>query len=160
MNIGTPAPPIGFALDQIDQSAATRDVPHKWIVVVDRDLPPGRAVNAAVCVASATMGRTRGLLGQDVFDSDGSEHPGLPWVGCTVLGADSAQLADVRARAVLAPDVVVVDMPAQAQHTRVYDDYVSAVSSARGADLSYYAVSVFGPRRMIDKIAKGLTLLA
>lgn len=153
------APRIGFDPDEIDQAAATRDVPYKWIVVVDRDLPPGRAVNAAACVAGATTARTRGVLGEDAPDADGSVHAGLPWIGCTVLGADAARLAEVRARAAATPHVVTVDMPTQAQHTRVYDDYVFAVANTRGTDLSYCAVSVFGPRKAVDKIAKGLTLL-
>lgn len=151
--------PLGFAPDQIDQSAPTRDVPYKWVVIVDRDLPPGRAVNAAVCVASATTGRTRGVLGADAVDAGGSVHPGLPWIGCTVLGAEAADLADLRERAAAAPGVVVVDMPTQAQHTRVYDDYVFAVGRTHGADLSYYALSLFGPRKAVDKITKGLSLL-
>ncbi|MFL6062886.1 MAG: DUF2000 domain-containing protein [Marmoricola sp.] len=160
MNTMTEESKIGFAREHIDQSASTRDVPYKWIVVVDSSLPAGRAVNAAVCVASATMGRTRGILGDDAIDSDGAVHPGLPWIGCTVLGAEAAKLAEVRAKAAVAPGVVLVDMPTQAQHTRVYEDYLFAVSSTRGPDLSYYAVSVFGPRKTIDKIAKGLSLLS
>jgi hypothetical protein len=160
METSTQEPRIGFAPDEIDLSAATRDVPHKWVVVIDRDLPAGRAANAAVSVASATMALTRGVLGQDAVDADGFVHPGLPWIGCTVLGADASQLADIRARAAVSPGVALADMPTQAQHTRVYDDYLFAISSTRASDLSYYAVSVFGPRKVVDKLVKGLTLLA
>ena len=111
METSTQDPRIGFAPDEIDQSAATRDVPHKWVVVIDRDLPAGRAANAAVSVASATMALTRGVLGQDAVDADGFVHLGLPWIGCTVLGADASQLADIRARAAVAPGVVLAGMP-------------------------------------------------
>ena len=102
METSTQEPRIGFAPNEIDQSAATKDVPHKWVVVIDRDLPAGRAANAAVSVASATMALTRGVLGQDAVDADGFVHPGLPWIGCTVLGANASQLADIRARAAVA----------------------------------------------------------
>jgi len=153
------APAVGFTADQIDQSAATRDVPLKWVVVVDGSLPAGRAVNAAVCVAGATVDRVPGLLGDDAVDADGSLHPGLPWVGCTVLGAGAERLATLRARAAARPDVAVVDMPTQAQHTRVYDDYLSAVAGTPGEQLTYYAVSLVGPRKVVDKLVKGLTLL-
>jgi hypothetical protein len=103
-------------------------VPYKWVVVVDETLPAGRAVNAAICVASATVDRTTGLLGE------------------------------IRAQAVAQPGVEVVDMPTQAQHTRVYDDYLLGVRRTRGADLSYYAVGLFGPRKAVDKLVKGLGL--
>ena len=150
---------VGFAPEQIDQSAATRDVPLKWVVVVDQDLAPGRAVNAAVCVAGATIERTRGLLGDDAVDAGGSTHPGMPWIGCTVLGAAPERLREVRDRAAASTGVVVCDMPTQAQHTRVYDDYLLALSRTDTADLSYYAVSVVGPRKVVDKLVKGLALL-
>lgn len=155
----TVEPRIGFAPDEIDGSASTRDVPYKWVVVVDKTLPAGRAVNAAVCVAGAAIDRTRGVLGPDATDADGSVHPGIPWIGCTVLGAESSRLADVRARAAVAPGVVVTDMPTQAQHTRVYDDYLFAISRTRTSELSYYAVSIFGPRKVVDRLVKDLRLL-
>jgi len=151
---------IGPAPDDVDESAPTRDAAYKWVVVVDRDLPAGRAANAAICVTGATVARTRGVLGRDAVDSDGAVHPGLPWIGCTVLGASADRVAEVRARGAAAPGVVTVDMPTQAQHTRVYADYLHAVSRTRTADLSYYAVSLFGPRSVVDRITKGLSLLA
>jgi hypothetical protein len=50
-------------------------------------------------------------------------------------------------------------MPTQAQHTRVYDDYIYGVGRCRGTDLAHYAVSLFGPRRVVDRLVKGLSLL-
>jgi putative transposase len=37
--------------------------------------------------------------GPDAIDSTGSAHPGLPCAGCTILGASTAQLAELRAKA-------------------------------------------------------------
>jgi hypothetical protein len=152
-------PLVGFAEDEIDLSLTTRDAPLKWVVVVDETLPPGRAANAAICAAAATMSVTRGVVGPVVEDADGSPHPGLPWIGCTVLGAPRDRLTQVREAAVRQPGVAVADMPTQAQHTRVHEDYELAVSRCRSADLSYYAVSVVGPRKVVDKLTKGLALL-
>ena len=45
---------IGFAADEIRTDTPTREARLKWVVVVDGSLPPGRAVNAATCVAAAT----------------------------------------------------------------------------------------------------------
>jgi hypothetical protein len=151
--------PVGFSSDQIDQSASTRDVPLKWVVVVDEDLPAGRAVNAAICVAGATTQHASGLLGESAVDADGSSHPGLPWLGCTVLGAPATRLGEIRRAAAGQPGVLTVDMPTQAQHTRVYDDYLAGVGRTAGADLAYYAISLVGPRRAVDKLVRGLSLL-
>jgi hypothetical protein len=152
-------PLVGFAEDEIDLSMTTREAPIKWVVVVDETLPAGRAANAAICAAAATMSVTRGIVGPTVADADGSAHPGLPWIGCTVLGANQDRLTRLRETAARQPGVAVADMPTQAQHTRVHEDYELAVSGCRSADLAYYAVSVVGPRKVVDKLTKGLSLL-
>lgn len=151
---------IGFAPEEIDQSAPTRAARLKWVVVVDRDLPAGRAVNAAVCVAAATSREVIGLLGDDAVDADGGTHPGLPWAGCTILAADNAALATIRAKAASSLGTFVADMPAAAQHTRVYAEYLGTVKETAADDVEYYAVSIVGPRNRVDKIVGKLPLLS
>ena len=90
---------IAFSPEEIDTSAPTRYARLKWVVVVNEELPPGRAVNAAICAAAATSSAVDGLLGQSATDADGHFHPGLPWAGCTVLTADAATRRTIRARA-------------------------------------------------------------
>ncbi|MCY1144955.1 DUF2000 domain-containing protein [Actinoplanes sp. Pm04-4] len=151
---------IGFATDEIDQSAPTRAARLKWVVVVDGELPAGRAANAAICTAAATSRAVAGLLGDDAVDADGNAHPGLPWAGCTVLSADAATLRTIRAKAAARPDFFVADMPAAAQHTRVYTEYLSSVAGTAADGLDYYAISIVGPRNPVDKIVGKLPLLA
>lgn len=151
--------PIGFRADEIDTSAPTRSARLKWVVVVDESLPAGRAVNAAVCVGAATVTGVAGLLGPRARDTAGSVHPGLPWAGCTVLVADSATLRVIRAQGEAHEGTFVADMPAQAQATRVYDEYVEAVATSAPEDLDYFAVSLVGPKNRIDKIVGRLPLM-
>jgi hypothetical protein len=150
---------IGFAADEIRTDAPTRQARLKWVVVVEASLPPGRAANAAICVAAATTSGVDGLLGPDAVDADGSAHPGLPWAGCSVLAATTEQLSAVRARAAAADDVFVADMPAHAQLTRVYDGYLEQVAEHASADLELLAVSIVGPKNRVDKIVGRLPLL-
>ena len=150
---------IGFATEEIDQDAPTRAARLKWVVVVDAALPPGRAANAAICTAAATSSAVPGLLGDDAVDADGNAHPGLPWAGCTVLVADAATLRTIRARAAARPDFFVADMPAAAQQTRVYTEYLTAVRETAADGLDYFAVSIVGPRNPVDKIVGKLPLL-
>jgi len=124
-----------------------------WVVVVDESLPPGSAANAAVCVAAATSPRVAGLLGPDATDASGSVHPGLPWAGCTVLGAPADELARLRAAAAATEGMLVADVPAAAQATRVYDDYLADVAGA--AELSYRAVGIIGPREIVAEMTRG-----
>jgi hypothetical protein len=150
---------IGFAPHEVDQTLPTRAARLKWVVVVNADLPAGRAVNAAICAAAATAHAVTGILGEAAVDADGQVHPGLPWAGCSVLVADAATLQTIRARASSAPDCFVADMPAAAQHTRVYADYLGIVQQTAANDLEYYTVSVVGPRNRVDKIVGKLALM-
>ncbi len=150
---------VGFAPDEIDPTTPTRAARLKWVVVVNRDLPPGRAVNAAVCVAAATSPAVTGILGDDAVDADGNVHAGLPWAGCTILAADTGTLRTIRAKAASSAGTFVADMPAAAQHTRVYADYLATIKETAADDIDYYAVGIVGPRNRIDKIVGKLPLM-
>jgi hypothetical protein len=150
---------IGFTVDEIDTSAPTRAARLKWVIIVNSGIPGGLAVNAASCVAAATARHVSGILGGDATDADGNAHPGLPWAGCSVLAADAATLRAIRAKAAAHEHTWVADMPAAAQQTRVYDEYLAAVANSPADQLEYYAVSVVGPRNRVDKIIGHLPLL-
>ena len=148
---------IGFEPHEIATGEPTRSARLKWVVIVDSSLAPGRQVNAAVCVAAATASSVSGLLGPDGDDASGVPHPGLPWAGCTVLGATPERLAAVRAAA---SEVFVADMPAAAQETRVYDEYLEQLAATPTTELRPLAISMVGPRADIDRLVKRLSLLA
>lgn len=150
---------IGFDPELFDPTISTRQAHLKWVIVVDSALPAGRAVNAAVCVAAATQARVTGLLGPDVTDASGAAHPGLPWAGCSILAAPSPRLVELRAKAAAREDVFVADMPAAAQATRVYAEYLDELAARATADHEYFALSLVGPRNRIDRLVGGLPLL-
>ena len=149
---------IGFAPEEIALGESTRAARLKWVVVVDQDLPAGRAANAAVCVAAATTAGVDGLLGPAARDLSGVDHPGIPWVGCTILAAPAEQLGAIRAGAAASPDMFVADMPAVAQTIRVYDEYLERIAGAD--EPAYIAVSIVGPRNQVDRLVRKLPLLA
>jgi hypothetical protein len=150
---------VGFTPAEVRTGEPTRSARLKWVVIIDEALPPGRAVNAAVCVASATGPAVTGLLGPDAVDAAGLVHPGLPWIGCTILSASGEQLRELRARATESLGIFVADMPADAQETRVYDEYLARMTTRSANEIAYYAVGLVGPRNRIDKLVKRLPLL-
>lgn len=151
---------VGFAPDEIDTGAPTRSARLKWVIVVQNGLPTGQLVNAAVCVAAATASSVAGLLGPGGLDAAGSAHAGLPWAGCTILGADAETLRRVRRKADAHAEVHLADMPLAAQQTRVYDEYLSQLAGSDPDQISYGAVSLVGPRKAVDRIVGGLKLLS
>ena len=148
-----------FSPNEIQTGDATRAARLKWVVIVDRDTPPGRMVNAVACVAAATGALVDGLIARGGTDADGVQHPGLPWAGCTVLATTAEKLANARAKAVATEGLLVVDMPLSAQTNRVYDDYLTELGTTAPADLAITAVSLVGERADVDAIVKRLSLL-
>ncbi|WP_433505309.1 DUF2000 domain-containing protein [Pseudonocardia halophobica] len=120
---------MGFEPEEIATGEPTRSARLKWVVVVNDGIGAGPATNAAICVASATAREVGGLAGPDGKDAGGAVHPGLPWVGCSVLRASAEDLRRLRERAGGSDDVYVADMPAAAQRTRVYDEYLEALGA-------------------------------
>lgn len=150
---------IAFLPDEIRTSDSTREARLKWVIVVGADLPPGRIVNAATCVAAATAREVSGLLGHGGIDQDDSAHVGLPWAGCSILSADAEKLRRVRTKAAARQDMFVADMPMIAQETRVYDDYLDQLSRLSSDEIGYAAISLVGPRKSVDRMVGGLRLL-
>ncbi|MFF1573264.1 DUF2000 domain-containing protein [Leifsonia sp. NPDC058292] len=159
--IGHPVtlPALSFAPEEIRTDEPTRSARLKWVIVVDESLPAGRAVNATACVAAATASSVGGLLGPDAVDSDAQTHPGLPWAGCSILGATPDAVAEVLVKAQASEGVHVATMPEAAQSTRVYDEYLETVARQTTAALRPLAVSIVGPRNRVDKLVKRLSLL-
>ena len=152
-------PAVAFEQHEIRTDESTRSARLKWVIVVDETLAPGLQVNASACVAAATGSAVEGLLGPDASDADGATHPGLPWAGCTVLGASPERLTALRVAAVAAEETLVVDMPTAAQTTRVYDEYLKVMSRTELAATAPLAVSLIGPRSQVDRLVKKLSLL-
>lgn len=155
-----PRGPIGFAATEVRIDEPTRSARLKWVVVVNADIPVGLAANAVACVAASSGQAVTGLIGPGGRDASGFEHPGLPWAGCALLSADGAALGALWAKAALREDVLVVDMPAAAQDTRVYREYLDALSTTPADDLVLYALSLVGPRNAVDRLVGKLPLLA
>jgi len=148
----------GYTPDEMSTGERTGAAKLKWIVIVDESLSPGQAVNAAVCVAAATAPAVPGLLGPGGPDAAETWHPGLPWAGCSILGASAAQLAEIRHQAI-DRQFLAADMAAAAQATRVYDDYLRELAKTHPDDLALLAVSLIGPRNQVAKLVRHLALL-
>ncbi|MCK2213265.1 DUF2000 domain-containing protein [Actinomadura sp. ATCC 31491] len=135
----------------------TGQLPVKWVIVVDRDLPRGLQANAAACLAASVGVAVPAIVGAGGLDAAGAAHAGLPWTGCTVLAAPAAIVRRVRDEAAGEAELVMADMADIAQRASAYDDYLAAL--ARAEEPSYYAVSLFGPRPIVERLTGRLPLL-
>jgi hypothetical protein len=138
--------------------AMTGQTAERCVIIVDADLAPGLAANAAAVLA-VTLGATvDGLAGPDLVDADGEVHPGLFEEGLPVLGAARDALPEVRARA-RAAGVSVIDIPAVGQQTNDYDEVRAYVARTATADLEYIGLALHGSRRAVSRVTGTLRLL-
>jgi hypothetical protein len=141
-----------------DANKDEKITPQRCVVVVDNDLPVGRAANSAAVIALTIGQRHPGLVGLPLVDASGYEHPGLIPVGIAVLAASQENLSAIRDKGIeLGCDVV--SFPVQGQQTNDYNAFRDAVSVVATADLQYVGVALIGDRRPISKIVGNLGLL-
>jgi Protein of unknown function (DUF2000) len=133
-------------------------MPERCVIVLDQELPPGLAANAAAVLAVTLGAREPALVGGDLVDADERVHAGLFRAGLPVLKAPRSDLRELRDRAADA-GLGVVDLPAFGQQTNDYDEFRAAVARTRAADLEYLGLAVYGERRPVGRLTGNLSLL-
>jgi hypothetical protein len=132
--------------------------PMRCAIVVDAELPSGRAANAAAVMA-LTLGKLHPeLAGADLVDASGQAHPGLIPIGIAILSAPASAFADIRAKA-LRNGIATVDFPAQGQQTNDYAEFGARVREVATEELGYVGVCLYGSRKAVGKIVGKFPLL-
>jgi hypothetical protein len=131
---------------------------ERCVIVVDEDLPPGLAANAAAVLALTLGAREPGLVGADLIDADERTHPGLIPIGLPVLRASRDELTELRRRAG-ENGVSVIDFPAVGQQTTDYDEVRATVARTPTAELTYLGVAVSGAQRAVRRLTGRFALL-
>jgi hypothetical protein len=130
----------------------------RCVILVDKELPAGRAANAAAVIALTLGKRHPQLAGPDLVDRSGHVHPGLIPIGIAVLAASAADLGKVRDKA-LKDGVDVVDFPCQGQQTTDYVEFGARVRELSTDDIQYAGVGLYGPRKAVGRIVGRFSLL-
>jgi hypothetical protein len=128
------------------------------VIVIDEQLPPGLAANAAAVLALTVGAREPELVGADLVDADDQVHPGLIPVGLPVLRASRDELGELRRRAA-GNGVAIVAFPAVGQRTNDYDEVRATVARTPTADLTYLGVAVSGEQRAVRRLTGRFPLL-
>lgn len=131
---------------------------QKTVIVVDRHLPVGLAVNAASIVSAMVASACPQIMGPSVRTAD-SELPGVVLTPLPVLAGDSALLASVWGRAEAeGSGVDVFPFTRLAQGCRTYEEYVSRAGGSARRDLELAAIGLRGPRRSVTSLTGDLPL--
>lgn len=132
--------------------------PTRCVIVVDQNLPIGRAANATAVIALTIGQRHPILVGEPLVDKSGFNHPGLIPMGITVLAASSEELLAIRQKGVES-ECDVVDFPMEGQQTTNYQTFREAVAVIEPQSLRYVGVALVGQKKKINRIIGHLGLL-
>jgi hypothetical protein len=132
--------------------------PRRCVIVVDRELPPGLAANAAAVLALTVGQRHPTLVGAPLVDASGCAHPGLIPIGIAVLGASQDALIAARDKAIAA-QCDVVSFPVQGQQTTDYAAFREAVAEVSTDALRYVGIALVGDKKPVSRAVANLGLL-
>lgn len=130
----------------------------KTVVVVDRDLAPGLALNAAFILGMSLGARLDAPLGADLADADGVVHAGITSIPVPVLAADKQYLATLRVAAAGVDNLLTLDFTGVAQTSATYELYAESLAATRTVDAEYRAILLSGPRKVVERLSGNLPL--
>lgn len=132
----------------------------KCSIIVDGELPPGLLTNTVGVIAMALGKLAPEAMGRDGIDHDGRNHPGLAWMGVTILRGSQEVIADIFIHIGESDtDLLIVDCPVVAQATRDYDEYLEMLSRQGGSELRLSGIGLYGNSKRIAKLTGNLPLL-
>jgi len=133
----------------------------KCVMVVDANLPLGLLANTVAVLAISIGHKVDGIVGDDVYDRDGTLHPGITEAVVPLLKGDSDLIHSLRARLQTMPEkkLYAVDFCDLAQQSKHYLDYRARLAESPEADLKYLGIAIYGEDRDVNKLTGNIGLL-
>lgn len=134
---------------------------HKFVLVLNKNLEPGVALNAAAHMAAGLVSQAdASALEQmkfiDFADKDGGIHPHISALSLIVLRATSNEIRKVRTEAKFRK-IMFTDFT----RTMTGDTYVEQLERTKETaeqDLDYYGVCLFGEKKILEDFTRKLSL--
>lgn len=131
---------------------------HKCVIVVDKALGLGHAINA-VSVIGVSMGRSvEGLVGPDMQSRDNVNYPGVIYAPLPILLSNNELLREILEKALEDDEIQSIPFSALAQSCKTYQEYEARISEADSATIEVVAIGLIGPRKKISKLTGSLPL--
>jgi hypothetical protein len=129
----------------------------KIAIVLRDDLATWQRLNVTAYLASGIAGTVPELLGEEYRDADGTRYAPMFGQPVLVFAADRQLLASVHARAV-GQGLLFPVFTQELFHTGNDADNRAAVRAVPREKLDLAGLALHGPRKVIDKVLKGVTL--
>lgn len=131
---------------------------HRCTLIIDSQLSPGLAMNAA-SVIGISFGRTvENLVGPDRQSSDAVNYPGVIYAPLPVLLAGGSYIQQLLATAEQDDEIYAMPFSALAQSCRTYDEYGERIAAVSSAQIALVAIGLIGPKKKITRLTGNLAL--
>lgn len=134
---------------------------RKCVMVIDRNLPMGLIANTAAIMGVSLGKKLPDVVGRDVYDRTGKNHPGIIEFPIPILRGDMESIRKIRER-MYEPefaDLTVVDFTDLARRCKTYEEFCSKMGETEEAELRYFGTAVCGDRKKIDSLTGSMALL-
>ncbi len=128
---------------------------------MDGSLPVGLLANTAV-ILGITLGKMMPeVVGEDVADRDGREHPGIIAFPVPVLRGTREQLQEIREKLYREEfwDETAVDFTDLAQGCKCYGEYIEKMKGVSGKELRFFGLGICGDKKKVSRLTGNLPLL-
>lgn len=133
--------------------------PERLVIVLNHDLPAGKAANAAAVLAMTLGQRHPQLIGAALEVADGKSYPGLIPLGISVLSASEQELGKLLVEG-RARECDMTIFPADGQQTTNYLEFRQAVAMKTEEQLVLLGVAIAGEKKVVRKLVGKLNLFA
>ena len=131
---------------------------HRCTLIIDKDLPPGLAMNAA-SVVGVSFGRAlENLVGPALHSRDGLIFPGVIAAPLPVLLASGDYLRELHQHSAADETLFAMPFSALAQSCRSYDEYEARMRDAASPQIELVALGLAGPKKTIARLTGNLKL--
>lgn len=129
----------------------------RCVVILNADLPVGKAANAAA-VLSLTLGqRHPHFVGSELVDGNEKAYPGLIPVGIPVLAANNERLVSLVSQCDERGFDAIL-FPVEGQMTVDYAAFCAAVRQIPTHELQHLGVGIVGEKKALRKLTSNLKL--
>jgi Protein of unknown function (DUF2000) len=134
---------------------------HKFVIVLNKKLEPGTALNACAHMAATLVARAddetrKHMSFVDYVDADGNVHP-VSALSLVVLSAKNASQVRTARLEVIQAGLPYVDFT-ETMTKDTYAEQMDRTRATRQEDLDYWGLCMFGAREIIDPITRKFSL--
>jgi hypothetical protein len=134
---------------------------NKCVLIINQDLSLGLIANTAAVLAVSLGRKFNDMVGEDVFDKDGSCHQGITQIPITILRGDHLSIQALRNKVIFLEqnDLYYVDFCDVAQRSKHYSDYTLKLAETGQENLKYLGLAIYGPTSLVNSFTGNIGLL-